>query len=873
MNYTFLFKQLKNKDVAIAGGKGANLGEMTGAGFPVPDGFVLATDAYKKFVKKNNLQKKIVSIASKVSKSYPESSEKASKEIKKLFLDAPIPKDIEEVILNKYGNLGTEKDIVVAVRSSATAEDLPGASFAGQQETYLHIFGNKQLLEAVKKCWASLWTARAIMYRIKQNIKPDDVSLAVVVQQQIFSDVSGIAFSLNPQNNYYDEVVINSSFGLGESIVSGQVTPDSFVVDKIKKEIVQKQISNKEYMLVGKKDGGIEEQKISDPKAPSLTNEQVLEVSELVSKVEEHYKIPMDIEWAIYESKLYLLQARPITSYLPIFPEMLTKPGEKKKIYIDMIILTQGFSESMSVLGMDFWANMLVIVKGPFMVRGKDGIVWDLHGRQYMLVSNMLKVGGFLKKTMTSYDAPSKQIFEELNSTEYIPNKRPVLLKGYLWEVIKYVFPIVGSSLKALFNGSESLRLYKEADAEIWKSLHEELAYSNESFDKQTKQALGAFSIMMGVAGGMGASFYAKWRLDRIFKKHKEADDLLVGLSMDLPGNPTSEMGHLMLQIATFPEFQKTKTAEEFFEKLKNKEYSEELINTYNDYVFRFGCRGVREIDIAIPRISENPNQLFFQIKQINVHDNAILKVKKRSKESYEKLLLLAKKIGKEKKFVKLTKVYRSMTGYREHPKYILIVAIGILRKRALKLGKEFVKEGRLEKVEQIFDLTIDQVTEAEKNKELNLLNLVEENIAPYKKVAHITDWPRVIDSRGKIHRVKHESKDGELVGQAIAPGVVCGKAKILHTPYEKSLLKGEILVCKMSEPSWTPVFINASGVVMEIGGPLQHGSIIAREYGLPCVSSLDNATKLIKDGDLIEVDGTNGIVKIINKKDSTKKE
>jgi phosphoenolpyruvate synthase/pyruvate phosphate dikinase len=205
--------------------------------------------------------------------------------------------------------------------------------------------------------------------------------------------------------------------------------------------------------------------------------------------------------------------------------------------------------------------------------------------------------------------------------------------------------------------------------------------------------------------------------------------------------------------------------------------------------------------------------------------------------------------------------------GYREHPKYILVVGIDILRKRALKLGKEFVEEGRLEKKEQIFDLTMAQVTKAEKDRKLKLMPLVEKNTAPYKTVAHIKDWPRIIDSRGKIFRAKREEKEGKegMVGDAISPGIIKGRAKVLHSPYEKPLLKGEIMVAKMSEPSWTPIFINAAGVVLEVGGPLQHGAIIAREYGIPCVSGVYGATKQIKDGDLLEVDGSDGHVRIIN--------
>ena len=494
--YTNKFSELSKASILVAGGKGANLGEMTQAGFAVPSGIVVNTGSYDTFVKANNLQDKVLSIASAVLGDNPETSESASEEIRKLFVNVQIPADIEEAIVSSYASLDGE-NTVVAVRSSATAEDLPGASFAGQQESYLHVQGKDQLLEAVKKCWASLWTARAITYRIKQGIAPEDVSLAAVVQKQINSDISGIAFSLNIQNNYYDEAVINSNFGLGESVVSGQVTPDYFVVNKITKKITEKVINEKQLMLVGKPDGGIEEQKISDPKAPSLTDEQVLEVAKLVTDVETHYKVPMDIEWAIYEGKLYLLQARPITTHLPLFPELLTKPSEKKKVYIDMIVMTQGFSDSMSVLGMDYWANMLKVAKGSSMPRGKDAIVWELHGRQYLNISNMIKIGGIVTKSFSSYDAPTRQILAELEADdEYIPDEIPEPLKGYTWRAIVTALPIVRKMIPALFNVEKAQQEYMKSDAKTWKYLKEDLSRSEETFDVQAKRALDMFGAM-----------------------------------------------------------------------------------------------------------------------------------------------------------------------------------------------------------------------------------------------------------------------------------------------------------------------------------------------------------------------------------------
>ncbi|MBV7334511.1 hypothetical protein KFU94_40985 [Chloroflexi bacterium TSY] len=324
MAHTIPFSQLNKTNIPLAGGKGANLGEMTTAGFPVPPGFVLTTEAYDAFVQANGLPQQIIDLAHTVSADDPQSSEAASEKIKQLFLGTDMPGDIVEAVMTANDALGER---AVAVRSSATAEDLPDASFAGQQETFLNVQVKDALLDAVKECWASLWTARAITYRFKQGIAPDDVSLAVVVQKQIASDVSGVAFSLNPNNNDYDEAVINSNFGLGESVVSGQVTPDNFVVNKVTNEIIEQQLASKDTVLVSKVDGGIVEKTLDDPNTASLTDAQVQAVTELVTKVEAHYNLPMDIEWAYADGTLYLLQARPITTYVPLPQIMIMQPG------------------------------------------------------------------------------------------------------------------------------------------------------------------------------------------------------------------------------------------------------------------------------------------------------------------------------------------------------------------------------------------------------------------------------------------------------------------------------------------------------------------------------------------------------------------
>jgi pyruvate,water dikinase len=350
-----------------------------------------------------------------------------------------------------------------------------------------------------------------------------------------------------------------------------------------------------------------------------------------------------------------------------------------------------------------------------------------------------------------------------------------------------------------------------------------------------------------------------------MFAGDKDVEDLLVALNMDLDANPTSEMGHAMLRLASFPELCDTDTGEQFIQRLKDKAYCSEFLDAYNEYLSKYGCRGIKEIDIASSRCYEDQTGFFERLKQIDVDSNQIVTVKERKEEAYQTLLEHAARAGKESSFKYHANVIQKVGGYREHGKYMGVFLIAYLRRRALALGAKWTKEGRLNKPDEIFDLHFEDIVMGELSPDFDLLQIARKNKAPYEAVVNVTNWPTVFDSRGKILRAPREAVEGGLGGDPISPGTAHGRAKVLTCPYEKLVESGEILVARATEPSWTPIFINAAGVVLEVGGPLQHGAIIAREYGIPCVSGVDNATTIIKDGDLLEVDGTNGVVKIVD--------
>src|SRR5829696_9197545 len=323
MTYTAWFNEIRKDDIALAGGKGANLGELSHAGLPVPPGFILTTAAYNAFVEANEIGDAIVKLASVTRADDPAAFEEVAQRIHALFSGGKVPEKMAEEIRSSYENLGEDPQTAAAVRSSATAEDLAGASFVGQQETYLNVREAEALLEAVKNCWASLWTARAMAYRARQGIAPETVSLAVVVQRMVESEAAGVMFTANPSNGRRDQATISAAWGLGESVVSGSVTPDSIVVEKGSGRVLSRETANKEVMTVY-----IEEGTAERPVPEAWRRQSVLddgaaaELARYGKRIEDHYGTPQDIEWALAGGEFFIVQSRPITA----LPEPMADP-------------------------------------------------------------------------------------------------------------------------------------------------------------------------------------------------------------------------------------------------------------------------------------------------------------------------------------------------------------------------------------------------------------------------------------------------------------------------------------------------------------------------------------------------------------------
>ncbi|KYK27905.1 MAG: hypothetical protein AYK19_06330 [Theionarchaea archaeon DG-70-1] len=851
------------------GGKGLSLIIMTQRGLSVPPGVVLSVSFFEPWlshVKKTPVWEHV------------QSSDFAKEDcdaLKKVCMGLQLD-DVQKNTLLK--SLKPLRGSLFSVRSSSPEEDLKGASFAGGYETTLGVTEDA-LEEAIKRSFASLFDQRVFLYKKEHGFDVNDPKIAIIVQEQVASDTAGAAFSLNPVNNCYDEAVITANYGLGEPVVSGRVTPDTFVVDKVSHTILEKKQGKKEISMWLSPEGGTHEE--PGKKEMCLSDENVLTITDMVTTVEEYYKMPIDIEWAFSGGTLYVLQARPITAYIPLPEEMITPPGEHKRLYIDVLLAKQGIHESMSILGADYMdaSQRVTFAKlmGTDALLGVDSMAFVLGGRGYANFSIMAKLMGKGREVSAwrAADALLAEILENVDEKEYIPRKLPPQLRGIVFRILLNNLDGGLKAIKVLINSSEYKKWFFKETEKFLKDLEDikEKEFSLKEMVDKTNIMLSQYLTHVSLPV-LYASEVARYGMKRIFKNEPQGvRDKLVYLERALPENITIEMGMAMYDLSRYKEVLECSSGEEFAQRIREQSFSKEFLSAYNSFMDKYGARCPRELDVATPRLYEQPATFFEQLHIIGLNTDAALDPhtifstsKKEREEAYEEFLKRAQKKGwlASKLFQWFYHILVAFGGYREIHKYYIIMGLDMFRQRVLAVAHALVEEGRLDSVGQVFDLTINDLDNA-KDPSLDLRLLAEKNTKFLKKIKHIRDFPRLIDSRGKIfHPPQRAITENELVGQPISPGIVRGPVKVLHTPDEKPVLPGDILVARATDPGWTPLFINAGGIILEVGGLLQHGALVAREYGKPCIAGIENVTSLFTDGQTIEMDGLTGVVQLI---------
>lgn len=878
--YTLLFEEIDKKDLPLVGGKGANLGEMTKARFPVPEGFCVTTGAYKDFLMDNNL----VGFISQVIKAANLNNiSQIGEEIRARLRLSEIPEHVEKEIISAIHKAGSNNSY--AVRSSATAEDLAFASFAGQQDTYLNIKGEKELLDSVRNCWASLFTDRAILYRIQNKIEHEKVQMAVVIQKMVLPEVSGIMFTADPVSGHRGIVSIDASYGLGEALVSGLVSPDIYKFRKKDSSLAYKTIANKNLAILPIEGGGTKRVEITGEKATRqvMSDAQIIQLAKLGMMIEKHYGCPQDIEWCLENSTLYIVQSRAITSLFPL-PSPVPK-DDALHSYVSFNHF-QVMTDPISPLGIDILRIILPFDKGA---RSEEEYAFlkSSAGRIYIDLSELLQYKR-LKKVLPAFfnnvdSLLAGALIELVGRPDF--DTRIKKHKGRAKVLRKYMQPIIVNAV------TNFIFRKPEGSIEFMNSYIEKRIKTAEERIRKSKQGLDRLEAIYEVASfhtdlqalipKLAPGIISFKMLENLEVKLLGSKNYVDRIVKGLEGNITTEMGLLVGDLADLirksPELVKEFENEEYttlvarVNQLKGQDEFKQLFNTFME---KYDMRAAGEIDMAKDRWVENPEPLVKSIlatirtSKEGAHRREFKETIERAKQAAEELIReVEAKHGKiQGRFIKrLIRVCRNTLPVREHPKYLIMKLIMIFKRAFLEEARLLEQKGQLEEEKDIFFVSFWELRKAIENNE-SLTELVEQRKEDYQHYRKLSA-PRVLTSEGEEIKgcYKRENlPEGALVGMPVSSGVIEGIAKVITDPSDSSLNKGEILVAPFTDPGWTPLFINAAGLVMEVGGLLTHGTVVAREYGIPAVVGITDATKIIRTGQRIRVDGDGGFVLII---------
>ncbi|QEC64331.1 phosphoenolpyruvate synthase [Mucilaginibacter ginsenosidivorans] len=860
----------KSKFMAV-GGKGANLGELSGIkGIQVPRGFCITTNAYKKSIgnnhELNNLLDELTRFTAKERKEISE----ISAEIRMVIERISIADDIVEEIDGYLTKFGVES--AFAVRSSATAEDLASASFAGQQDTYLNIIGKDAVLQHISKCWASLFTDRAVIYRIQNGFDHRKVYLSVVVQQMVFPQAAGILFTADPVTSNRKVSSIDASFGLGEAMVSGLVNADNYKVSDGR--IIDKKISAKKLAIYALKDGGTKEQEIEpeNQKPQALSDEQILQLERKGRKIEEHFGSPQDIEWCWADDTLYIVQSRPITTLYPI-PEA---NDHENHVYVS-VGHNQMMTDAIKPLGLSFWQlttpRPMPIAGGRLFVditamlaspAGRETVLNVTLGKSDPLIKDalttILERGDFVK----SFPDEKKEPGAGKNNEAASPQNYQTL-NDYDLTIVSDLIKRSQKSIKALKQNIQT-----KSGPDLFDFILEDIQQL-----KKINADPQSFGVIMS---GMNASSWINEKMNEWLGEKNAADTL----SQSVPNNVTSEMGLELLDVVDiirpFPE------VIEYLQHARNDNFLDELVkfnggketrDAIEDFLDKYGMRCAGEIDITKTRWSEKPSTLIpiilGHIKNFEPDagkrkfEQGLQGYWKKEQELLDRLKQLPNGEQKAKEIKRMIDLIRNFSGYREYPKYGIVNRYFIYKQALLKEAERLVKAGFLQEKEDIYYLSFDELREAICTDKVDY-QVIDKRKGEYKLYEKLTP-PRVMTSDGEIitGRYKQENLPTEAIaGLAVSSGIIEGRARVILNMEDADLKDGDILVTTFTDPSWTPLFVSIKGLVTEVGGLMTHGAVIAREYGLPAVVGVEHATKLIKDGQRIRVNGTHGYIEIL---------
>ncbi|WP_426321592.1 PEP/pyruvate-binding domain-containing protein [Microbacterium sp. E-13] len=843
-------------DLPAVGGKAANLGELIRGGFDVPPGFCLTTAAYRLAVAGTPVAAGTLTDAAAA---------------RSAVLDAPLPAPVADAVRDAYSRLEPDGG-PVAVRSSATAEDLPGASFAGQQDTYLDVTGIDDLLDAVHRCWASLWTDRAVAYRAAQGIDGSAVALAVVVQRMVDAASAGVLFTADPVTGRRRQAVVDAARGLGDAVVSGTVDPDHFVVDTTTRRILDR------------RRGGP-----GDERDPSLTDDEVRALAALGDRVEKAFGSPQDIEWALDATRhVWLTQSRPITTLYPVpVRDVAVDPGETRVFFC--VSLAQGLHRPITPMGI-----------AAFRVVGAGFL--DLIGRRPDRIADgpgAFAIGGdriFLDATPVVRSSVGREIFPraldvmEARSAvvlrrlfddprfSVLPKSRRRFARGFLHLAARIRLPLL--VVQALISPDAAQRRVRR----LTRGARALPIPSGGSIPSRVDGVVDLLFRAMPLAPrslpGAVVGFAMLGLAGRLLRGLTRPGDLQAVLR-SVPDNVTTEMDLELWDVAArasddpaSAEALRTRTARDLADLYLAGTLPAALQRGMRAFLNRYGHRAVAEIDLGMPRWADDPSHLFGVLSgYLRLEADATTPARRFADGARDAEAMVASLIGRARRRSRLRGAVvrfclrraRALAGMREMPKNLVIIGMSRARAAMAEVGRELAATARIAEADDVFFLDFDETKRAAAG--LDLRAEVAARRARYELELARRHVPRMLLSDGtELEALASDATpaaDGALRGTPASAGTVTATARVILDPAGAQLEPGEILVAPSTDPGWTPLFLTAGGLVMEMGGANSHGAVVAREYGIPAVVGVPGATEAIITGAEVTVDGASGVVTV----------
>ncbi|WP_278261940.1 rifamycin-inactivating phosphotransferase [Nocardia sp. AG03] len=868
MSYVLDFGEVDRGRVALVGGKGANLGELARVdGVSVPAGFCVTTEAFARVLADAPELGESLAALAELAPEDRDGIATRSARIRRTIETLPVPEQVAAEIRAAHARLGVEG--AYAVRSSATAEDLPTASFAGQQDTYLNVIGPAAILAHVSRCWASLFTERAVTYRLRNGFGHSAVRMAVVVQRMVSPRAAGILMTADPVTSDRRVVSVDAGFGLGEALVSGLVNADNYRVrDGV---IVDRTVASKKLAVEPVPGGGTRVREIAAARReqPVLADAEVLRLAELGRRIEAHFGSPQDIEWCLDGTEIRVVQSRPITTLFPI----PVAADDGNHIYIS-VGHQQMMTDAMKPLGISFWQ---LTSSAPMR---------DAGGRLFVDATRMLASPAARTALVRGFATSDPLIADALETV--------LARDGFLPELpeSEAVRPPAGT-VPADPDDEPDPALVQELIASSEQSLAALrakigtltgpvlLEVIRDDITEFRRDLFSAQSIRL-IMVAMGAT---QWLNDRLWEwlGEKNSAD---ALTQSVPGNVTSEMGLALLDVADvlrphpqvvayLRQVEETGTTGDFLDELGALAGGPAARAALAGFLERFGMRCAGEIDITRPRWHEEPTTLV-PILLGNIRNFAPGAAERRfqdglreaERERHRLLGLLRALPDGTRKAAETDRMIgrlRAFSGYREYPKYGMVSRYSVYKQALLGEADRLVTAGVLRAPDDIYYLRYDELAEVVRTRRADPALLAERR-SEFRRFQTLTA-PRVLTSDGEALTGTYRRTDlppGALAGTAVSAGTIEGRARVVTDIARADLDPGDILVTAYTDPSWTPLFVAVAGLVTEVGGLMTHGAVIAREYGLPAVVGVEHATERIRDGQRIRVHGTEGYVEIL---------